>query len=197
MSSLWNVLLSVRRLFWFCFCSTAVVAIVFAIYWLPSALDWQGESNSSCLASRLAPVSNGQGMTISGHITLCDDFFHYEEVYIYLHKADEPESRRSLIFRYIAKPLKPFPKVQWSGSGSAIISAEYIVQATKIVTSHDGFSIHYDIEHAEFPNRLWQNSPLTWCGAYFILGGLSGLFFYLAKRALWGLIRGLREKAVM
>jgi hypothetical protein len=166
---------------------------VFVTYRLSSILDPQGEGNSSCIREPLASASNGQGLVISSHHTFCDNFIHDSAVYVYLRKTNELEGRRSLIFRYVDKPLEPLPNIRWINSKSVSILVKDIVQATKLVKLHDGVSINYDISHADFPSETWQSSPLTWWGGLLLLGCVFCIFLYIGKRALDVFFKGVSK----
>ncbi len=83
----------------------ASLGIIFLLYCLASALDPQGDGNDICVKDPLLAVPGGQGMLVSGHQTLCENFIHDSAIYLYLHKAGEIDDPASLFFRYHDDPL--------------------------------------------------------------------------------------------
>lgn len=129
---------------------------------LPDRLDPQGGSNSICINSPQSPVPGGNGMEVTAHLTVCSGgFVHDSATYIYLHRVDEKESPRSLVFRFSNDPYAAPPTIKWINSTQLAISVESVELVTKIVPSFEGVAITYSIGHEHEARQEWPQQVLA------------------------------------
>ena len=146
---------SILKNAWLSFCAVAILTALPLLYLVSERLDPQGGSNSSCISEPLPPVSNGSGIIVSGHHTVCDNIVHDSAIYLYLHKAGGADTPSSLIFRYADDPSTALPKMEWKDNNSVLISVGDVVQVTKLVESFDGINIRYSIGREQIPREAW------------------------------------------
>ncbi len=151
-------MLKALKYFALAICATCILAILPVLYLLPRQFDPQGRANGSCFVNALPVVANGAGMSVTGHHTICDNMIHTSAIFVYLHKSGEPDSSRSLIFRYADDPLVAPPKIKWVNASTVSVSVGNVSQVTKQVSSLDGIHIVYSIGKEEFSREAWERS---------------------------------------
>jgi hypothetical protein len=114
-------------------------------------LNWQGEINGSCdLRSDLPSVPNGIGMVAKAHVTGCEAWplpsIAYT-TYIYVHRVGEPDSAKSLVFRFYA--ASDDLKIVWTDDSNLHISISEVGDTSKQITSIGGVNISYSIDKEE------------------------------------------------
>jgi hypothetical protein len=124
-------------------------AIWFAYAWRDH-LDPQGESNSSCAVFELPISQSTTGLVASAHETACDVFGGNWAVYVHVRKPGEPESRRTLVFRYSEPGDSDLPKIKWVADTSLFISVSHVAQVTKQLSHANGASITYSIGKEDY-----------------------------------------------
>ncbi len=139
-------------------CGVGVLVTLVVFFRLPALFDPQGGNNGSCFDDALGQISNGSGMIVSGHYTLCDDYFHSSGVYLYLHGSAEPDRRENLILRYSNDCCGGArPKIAWHGAGALTIAIGNVDQVTKLVPSLRGVHIDYAVGSEAVPRSAWPD----------------------------------------
>ena len=141
-------------------CIIVMLGMLYFLYLVPDRLDPQGANSGSCFQEALPTAANQTGLIVSAHRTYCDDFLHDSAVYVYLHRAGEPERRGSLVFRYGDYPNVASPKFEWTSNSELSISVGDVVQVTKMLSSVDGVRIVYSIGKEEYPRERWKEFTL-------------------------------------
>jgi len=122
-----------------------------------SPLDSLGQTDESCDTRGDFPsVPNGTGMVATGHSTGCAIVLLSTEftTYVYVHKAGEKDSAKSLVFRFY-ESLEFFddPKIVWSDDSNLHISISEVGEVTKQLNSMDGVKISYSIGKEDFSHE--------------------------------------------
>ena len=98
-------------------------------------------------------IENEAGLVVTGHAPNCEDS---NQVFVYLHKVNEPESRKNLIFTYAiaydASEEKIYPTIIWRDDRNLNIAVHHVSLIARNKKLLDGISITYDIGHVDFPN---------------------------------------------
>jgi hypothetical protein len=170
-------------------CLLGVAVFVRLLFVLHDRLDPQGDSNGVCIASPLQPVTNDSGMEVTGHLTVCDSMFiHDSATYIYLHKRDEKESPRSLVFRFSDDPYVASPAIKWISPSQLAISVDSVDLVTKIVPYFAGVAIAYSIGREKEDREQWQQQVLDF-KRMMVVGSVSIVVLLLLVVWLWLSIR--------
>jgi hypothetical protein len=101
-------------------------------------------------------VPNGTGMVATGHSTGCATVLLSTEftTYLYVHKAGEKDSAKSLVFRFHESPeVFDDPKIMWSGNANLHISISEVGEVTKQLSSMDGIKISYSIDKEDVSHK--------------------------------------------
>ena len=122
-----------------------------------SPLDSLGQTDESCDTRGDFPsVPNGTGMVATGHSTGCAIVLLSTEftTYVYVHKAGEKDSAKSLVFRFY-ESLEAFedPKIVWTDNSNLHISISEVGEVTKQLNSVDGVKISYSIGKVDFSHE--------------------------------------------
>jgi len=136
----------------------SILSVLIALNWLyvdvAPMLDSLGPTNGADCDSRgdFPSVPNGAGMIATGHSTGCAFFLLGTAftTYIYVHRAGEPDSANSLVFRFDESPdSSEDPKLIWSDASNLRISVPEVSAVTKRRTSINGVNISYSIVKEE------------------------------------------------
>jgi hypothetical protein len=143
-------------------CLIAIALSVRMLVVLPDRLDPQAGSNGICMDSPQSPVTSGKEMEVTAHLTVCSGgFVHDSATYLYLHRVDEKESPRSLVFRFSNDPYAAPPTIKWINATQLAISVESVELVTKMVPSFEGVAITYSIGHENEARQEWQRQVLA------------------------------------
>lgn len=117
--------------------------------------DPQGEASSNCIKKELPQLSNGSDMVVSAHETACDGFGGSWAIYIYVHKLNEVESKKSLVFRFSESTgidsQNPYPTFEWTSKNALRISINHVAEVTKQLDTMKGINITYAIGKVDYP----------------------------------------------
>jgi hypothetical protein len=150
-----------------------IAVVLLLLFRFFSPLDSLGQTNERCDARGDFPsVPNGTGMVATGHSTGCAIALLSTEftTYVYVHKAGEKDSAKSLVFRFYESP-KFFddPKIVWSDDSNLHISVSEVGEITKQLNSMDGVKISYSVGKEAFSreedlkeSRHWATVLLVW-----------------------------------
>ena len=100
-------------------------------------------------------------MVATGHFTVCTTLGTDAEYYVYVHKATDADSWRSLAFRFapaFGVPDTCAPEMTWVDGSTLRISVGHISEVSKQVNSIDGVNISYSIGQEAFPLEDWDRS---------------------------------------
>ncbi|MFZ0007236.1 MAG: hypothetical protein WAK94_03255 [Steroidobacteraceae bacterium] len=143
-------------------CLIGMVISIRFLALLPDRLDPQGDSNGICTVSPVPPVASSNGMEVTAHLTVCSGgFVHDSATYVYLHKVDEKESPRSLVFRFSNDPYAAPPVIRWIDPSHLAISVDTVELVTKILPSFEGVAIAYSVGHEKGERGQWQQQVLA------------------------------------
>jgi hypothetical protein len=157
-----------------------------ALNWLyvdvAPVLDSLGETNGANCDTRgdFPSVPNGAGMVVTGHSTGCAVVLLSTAftTYVYVHKAGENDSAKSLVFRFDESPESSTdPQIVWSDTSNLKISVPEVDAVTKQLTSINGVKISYsigkeensleeverDVRHGAELSSFWL---IFWCGVW-------------------------------
>ena len=127
-------------------------------------------------------MPNGTGMVATGHSTGCAIALLSTEftTYVYVHKAGEQDSAKSLVFRFYESP-EGFdgPKITWSDDSNLHISVSKVGEVTRQLNSIGGVKVSYSIGKQVFPREQDLKESRRWAAVLICLADFSywGLFF--------------------
>ena len=103
-----------------------------------------GQSNRGCdMRSYVKSVPSGTGMVATTRLTACDSWSPSYTTYVYVHRAGESDSAKSLVFSFDAD--SDDLKILWTDGSNLHISISEVGDANKQITSMDGVTISYSI----------------------------------------------------
>jgi len=134
-----------------------VLAFFWLAYWIygrwQNSVDPQGEVNGYCFQDPIPAAGNGHGLVVSGHYTYCDVFGGSSAVYVHIRRADEPESKSTLVFRYFDFAGVSPPSFEWLDAFHVRISVGPIAEVTKQLPNAQGVDIAYTLGPVGYPQR--------------------------------------------
>jgi len=126
------------------------LAIALLLWQFHPDSDPQGNANVDCTKTEFKPIRSATGTVVSGHNTVCDGFGGDSAVYIYVHGANEKESKDRLVLRYSERTDWDLPKIEWSGANEVMIRVKHAIQVTKKVTTIGPVKISYQIDQEDY-----------------------------------------------
>ena len=119
--------------------------------------DSLGKTSSECDArGDYRAVANGSGVVVTGHTTGCVVVLLSTTytTYVYLHRPEESDSSKSLIFRYVEGDENiADPQITWTDDVSLHISVPEVGTVTKQVSSIGPYKISYSIGKEEWSHE--------------------------------------------
>ncbi len=113
--------------------------------------DPQGEETSACDKTAFQTFTSPDELqVVTLHSTICSGFGGSVAVYAYLHPKNSPESRSTLVFRYLEHDGAAPPEIVWVNSKSVTISLPIVQKITKQVTRINGIEISYRIGQMDY-----------------------------------------------
>ena len=108
--------------------------------------DPQGEESPYCEQYHKASLSNGAGMTVSTHSTVCTTLGTDIGAYVYVHPSDEPPTTSNLVFRYWpSSGGDGIPTVRWIDTQHLLVEANGVGGTSKRIENFGSVSITYRI----------------------------------------------------
>jgi hypothetical protein len=163
-----------------------IAVVLLLLFRFFSPLDSLGQTDKSCdTRGEFPSVPNGTGMVATGHSTGCAIALLSTEftTYVYVHKAGEKHSAKSLVFRFYESP-KSFdgPKIVWSDDSSLHISVSEVGEVTKQLNSMDGVKISYSVGKEAFSREDDLKESRRWATVLFVwLTSLTGVCFLTVR----------------
>ena len=163
-----------------------IAVVLFLLFRFFSPLDSLGQTDASCDTREDFPsVPNGTGMVATGHTTGCAIALLSTEftTYVYVHKAGEKDSAKSLVFRFYESPgFFDGPKIAWSDDSNLHISVSEVGEVTKQLNSIDGVKISYSVGKEGFSREEDLKESRHWATVLFVwLTFLTGVCFLTVR----------------
>jgi hypothetical protein len=119
------------------------------LYWIVPGdpNDPQGDATYFCDKMPLDSVTNGQGLVATAHTTACTTLGTDVATYIYVHKVDEADSSRALVFRFSSNDE---PRMNWINDRTLHIAVRDVDSFDKQIFRLDGVDITYTIKMSPF-----------------------------------------------
>jgi hypothetical protein len=93
--------------------------------------DPQGEENSDCMHAEKFLTSGPDGMSASGHITVCSTPAASIVTYVYLHPLGALPTSKDLVFRYSQRATVDPPKIHWIDGQHLTVEATHVETVSK------------------------------------------------------------------
>lgn len=129
---------------------TSLLLIAALLWFWPTDKDPQGGAGPWCDNVNFQPIAGASGWTVSWHNTTCSGFGGSSAVYIYVHRAEQKESRETLVFRFFEAGGASLPKIEWLGETKLSIQVEHVSQITKQVSSIGPVTIAYKVGKQDY-----------------------------------------------
>ena len=109
--------------------------------------DSLGVASANCARQDFSPVPNGAGMVATAHAVNCTYGLAHgaDTTFMYVHKPEEADGRKSLVFRFSNFGTLGDPQMTWSDSSSLNISIPEVGEITKQLGSMGATRIAYSI----------------------------------------------------
>jgi len=159
-----------------------IAVVLFLLFRLLSPLDSLGRTDERCDTRGDFPsVPNHTGIVATAHETGCAIVLLSTEftTYVYVHRAGEEDSARSLVFRFYESPNSfDCPKIVWINDSSLYISVSDVGEVTKQLNSMDGVKISYFVGKEVFSREEDLRESRRWATVLFVwLISLTGVCF--------------------
>jgi hypothetical protein len=163
-----------------------IAVVLLLLFRFFSPLDSLGQTDESCdTRGEFPSVPNGTGMVATGHSTGCAIALLSTEftTYVYVHKAGEKDSAKSVVFRFYESPgFFDGPKIVWSDDSNLHISVSEVGEITKQLNSMDGVKISYSVGKEVFSREEDLKESRHWATVLFVwLTFLTGLCFLAVR----------------
>lgn len=162
-----------------------ITVVLLLLFRLLSPLDSLGQTDKSCDAREEIPsVPNGTGLVATGHSTGCAIALLSTEftTYVYVHKAGDKDSAKSLVFRFYESPSFDGPKIVWGDDSNLHISVSEVGEVTKQLNSMDGVKISYSVGKEAFSREEDLKESRHWATLLFVcLTFLTGVCFLTVR----------------
>jgi hypothetical protein len=93
--------------------------------------DPQGEENLDCMHAKKFVTPGPNGMSASGHITVCSTPAASIVTYVYLHPSGARPSSKDLVFRYSQRATVEPPKIDWIDGQHLSVEATHVLAVSK------------------------------------------------------------------
>lgn len=109
----------------------AGAGILIALVVLVLQSDPQGEENSDCMHAKKFLIPGPNGMSASGHITVCSTPAASIVTYVYLHPSGALPTSKDLVFRYSQRATVEPPKIHWIDGQHLAVEAMHVETVSK------------------------------------------------------------------
>ena len=109
----------------------AGTGIFIALVVLVLQSDPQGEENSDCMHAEKFHIPGPDGLSASGHITVCSTPAASIVTYIYLHPSRALPTPKDLVFRYSQRATVAPPKIRWIDGQHLVVEAMHVETVSK------------------------------------------------------------------
>jgi len=164
-----------------------VVPALFGLYVAIRPVDSLGLADKNCATEIFPPVPNGEGMVATAHETSCDyaPVHGDDTTYVYIHRAEERDSAKSLVFRFENIPngeSGQSPRLLWSDNLTLHISVSQVGEITKQLASLGQLRISYSIGRENTPAGSSQRFKVHIAEASFgLLIFMIGIFILTVR----------------
>jgi hypothetical protein len=163
-----------------------IAVVLLLLFRFFSPLDSLGQTDARCdTRGEFPSVPNGTGMVATGHSTGCTIALLSTEFtsYVYVHKAGEKDSAKSLVFRFYESPeFFDYPKIVWSDDSNLHISISEVAEVTKQLNFIDAVKISYSVGKEAFSRGEDLKASRHWATVLFVwLTFLTGVCFLTVR----------------